>query len=195
VAKRMMLVLSIGALLVVLASGAVLAKTINGTAKKDSIEGTPNADRISGRAGDDTLWGGRGYDRVVGGDGNDVLAANEMVGGPGEDGLGFDLGGTVAAYGGDGNDRIGIDDDHFESGTPPDTAECGPGTDRVWANPDDTVADNCEIVEIVEQGIEERENAHQAAITQPDDAPARKDCEGGRGAPGCQAVLMERTRP
>ena len=90
----------------------------------------------------------------MGGDGDDVLAADEMVGGPGQDGLGFDLGGTVAAYGGDGNDRIGIDDYHFESGTTPDTAECGAGSDdRVWANPDDTVAADCEIVEIVEQDI------------------------------------------
>ena len=76
-----------------------------------------------------------------------------MVGGPGEDGIGFGLGGTVTASGGDGNDRIGLNDHHFESGTTPDTAECGPGTDRVTANPDDTVAEDCEIVEIVEQDI------------------------------------------
>ena len=173
--RRTVSVVMVAALLLVLASGAVMAKNINGTAKNDSIEGTPNADRISGRAGDDyvkglagpdeliggqgkdwlngdagddTLWGGRGYDRVVGGDGDDTLAANEMVGGPGEDGLGFNLPGTVSASGGDGNDRIGVDDFHNEADSTPDTVECSAGhEDRVKANSDDTVADDCEIVE------------------------------------------------
>jgi hypothetical protein len=94
----------------------------------------------------------------VGGDGHDKLVnGDDMFGGDGPDRIGDAVwnqpqGGSFAAHGGAGNDRINAEDHHFEvqDGTPtPDTVECGPGEDTVKAESDDTVADDCEHVQIV----------------------------------------------
>lgn len=151
---------------------------ISGRAGNDYIDGQGDADELIGGAGRDRLWGGPGNDtafglagndsligefgddRVLGGEGDDQLVGDEMIGGGGEDRIGDaiwgqPISGTLLASGGDGNDTINVLEHHFDvydGISTPDTVECGAGDeDKVWANSDDTVADDCEIVEIVEQ--------------------------------------------
>jgi Ca2+-binding RTX toxin-like protein len=127
----------------------------------DRIWGGPGGDTVYGLAGDDTLVGWRGYDRIVGGDGADGLVdGEEMFGGDGNDRIGDAVwnqpqSGSFSAFGGGGDDVINAMDNHLEVQdgiSTPDTVECGTGSDdRVKANPDDTVAEDCEHVEIVVQ--------------------------------------------
>lgn len=128
-------VLSLLVLLAVVASGsAAVAATIQGTRGDDVLTGTPGPDRINGRAGDDRIRGRGGNDTLLGGPGDDLLsgdAGNDvLVGGPGQDTL----------LGGAGNDTIRAVDGE------PDTISCGEGRDRVFADPQDVVAGDCEVV-------------------------------------------------
>jgi len=95
-----------------------------GTAQADYLAGGGFDDTISGLGGNDTLPGGAGDDRIDGGAGNDVI-----VGGSGFDRL----------FGGAGSDTI------YAADGERDTIDCGPGRDRVVADPFDKVV-NCEIV-------------------------------------------------
>jgi len=77
-------------------------------------------DSISAGAGNDFVRGGSGHDSLRGGAGRDVL-----IGGP-------------------GNDRI------VSADRAADTVRCGVGFDRVTADARDTVAADCEHVELVQ---------------------------------------------
>jgi len=66
--------------------------------------------------GDDLVWGGVGADRIDGGDGDDVLIG---------------MGGVDTLLGGRGDDFL---EDSFPSQVP-DTLDCGPGVDRLRADP------------------------------------------------------------
>ncbi len=134
--------------------------TIRGTTGDDDLAGTPASDRIKGRAGndrikgragddcvggsrgrdkvngeedDDRVRGGRGGDRVKGGAGSDSVKGGRgndiVVGGPGLDDIG----------GGRGDDRLRAADGVAEQ------VRCGPGSDSVIADPEDTVK-GCERV-------------------------------------------------
>jgi hypothetical protein len=110
----------------------------NTPAGSSRLVGTPHADRLRTDHHDDTIEGGAGDDVIDAGYGSDVITP-----GPGRD--------TVLADGGPGAcDRIdcplpqGNDTIHARDGEQ-DTIDCGPGTDRVEADPFDILA-NCEIV-------------------------------------------------
>ena len=157
--------------------GTSKADTISGRADNDYIEDLAGDDLLVGGRGNDTLWerfgdnklygwsgddtliGWNGYDRLDGGDGHDRLAnGDDMFGGEGLDRIGDAVwnqpqGGSFLAHGGAGDDRINAEDHHFEvqDGAPtPDTVDCGRGEDTVKAEADDTVADDCERVRIIE---------------------------------------------
>jgi metallophosphoesterase (TIGR03767 family) len=86
-----------------------------GTGVGDRLLGLRGADRLFGLRGDDCLFGGRGADRLNGGPGMDVIK------------------------GGPDGDRIEASDGE------PDHIKCGPGQDRVHADPSDVLR-NCELV-------------------------------------------------
>jgi Ca2+-binding RTX toxin-like protein len=119
-----------GVALAALIEGDDGANTLVGTRKGDAINGYGGADRIEGRGGGDTLRLGGGSDEGYGEDGGDALR------------LGY---GSDEGYGGRGDDNIGAVD-----GTE-DAIFCGPGSDRVRANPGDNVAEGCE--RIIREGI------------------------------------------
>lgn len=89
---------------------------VTGTNGNDVLTGTASADRINGKDGNDRLLGLAGNDALTGGRGRDYLS------------------------GGDGADRLEIRDNAR------DTADCGPGRDRVVADRQDIVRRNCEVV-------------------------------------------------
>src|SRR5215470_8796490 len=100
-----------------LATSAAGARVLTGTPRADTLVGTPRADTMRGLAGSDRLLGGRGDDFLDGGAGRDTIDA------------------------GPGNDRVAVSYDGSR-----DSARCGPGSDVVNADPDDTVARDCELV-------------------------------------------------
>lgn len=140
--RRLIVLLTTGAMSLMLLATPVLAASFIGTDDDDVIFGTRNADRISGLDGHDRLGGGGGNDRISGGDGHDVI-----FGGRGDDVLRGDRGQDRIA-GGMGNDRIGVLDGDD------DQVFCGTGFDRVIADEDDVVSDTCEVVRIFE--VEQR---------------------------------------
>ena len=151
--RRMATILAVVALVVTFSSGVALAAfeySITGTDHTDIFTGTDKAEQISGLGGGDQINGGGGDDLVEGGKGSDEVA----------DGLGQD---TV--YGGAGKDNLigeGGDTslDHFYAGSGDDILQprdvpavkdvinCGPGTDKVYADQADVVRDNCEQVSV-----------------------------------------------
>lgn len=116
--KRMVMVLTIGALFLALAAGVALAtdyygnpyaETIRGSNGDDVIRGAGGGDFLSGGLGDDRLYGGAGDDGLYGNAGNDTL-----TGGNGPDRI----------VGGSGNDTVySVGDDSV------DYVDCGPGYD------------------------------------------------------------------
>ena len=135
---------TIGALLMVamallLAGGVVLAKNITctggpcvGTKKADIMIGSPGTDQIKGRGGADGINGFNGDDTIDGGGGNDSIG---------------DQLGTVPDVdhitGGKGNDVINVREQ--DPSDEPDFVDCGPGTDTVFVDANDTRL-NCEIL-------------------------------------------------
>ena len=97
-------------------AGVAMAAVINGNNANNELYGTNGADTIRGFGGVDDLYGRGGNDLLVGGTGSDDY------------------------YGGPGNDRIRAVDNS------PDDIVCGPGLDRVVANPGEDVARDCETV-------------------------------------------------
>jgi Ca2+-binding RTX toxin-like protein len=96
-----------------------------------TIDVGPGDDRVTGGPGNDTIIGGAGNDQLKGGGGDDTLD-----GGAGDDRLDGKAGVDVLAAG-DGNDRVKSRDRLGED------VACGPGTDRVTADVEDTLHD-CE---------------------------------------------------
>jgi Ca2+-binding RTX toxin-like protein len=135
--RRLVMLAATGALMVALAAPAALAQT--GTGESETIYGSYGTDRIFGGGGDDLLVGEAGPDRVEGGPGNDYLVAD----------YGYWQAAPYAPAsadllrGGDGDDLI----DSADLAGSPDTVECGPGADLVYADVEDYVnftADDCE---------------------------------------------------
>jgi Ca2+-binding RTX toxin-like protein len=135
-----------------LADGGPGDDRITGGASRDRLNGRAGADRIDGGPGADSLDGAAGSDRLLGEGGKDDLQGetgrDELAGGPGRDVL----------YGGPGGDRLtgGSGPDYIVGEGGPDRLRggpgddvilsrdrrrdrvlCGPGTDRVRADPGD----------------------------------------------------------
>lgn len=114
----------------------------NGGPGPDRLTGGPLADRLRGLGGADLLRGLAGADLLRGGRGNDVLA-----GGAGDDAL-FGDAGDDRLTGGPGLDRMnggpGADTIQARDGRA-ETVRCGPGRDRVRADPRDRLI-GCEVV-------------------------------------------------
>src|SRR4051812_47265306 len=94
-----------------------------GAATKVEVDGDTGDDVLTGGPNADDLTGGEGNDRIAGGDGDDQLATG---------------GGRDTVDGGAGDDAI------YGSGEGVDHISCGPGNDKVFAEPRDVIAPDCE---------------------------------------------------
>ena len=97
---------------------------IYGGGGRDRIGGGKGDDEVHGGLGNDRITGGKGVDTLYGDNGNDTLCDNDEAGGP------------HFMDGGNGNDKLWLDDpdgtgNGFSSGS-----TCGPGTDQ-WGDADD----------------------------------------------------------
>lgn len=124
---------------VFLGGGVALAAAISGTQGNDTLTGTVNVDQIYGLNGDDDIFGRAGSDQLYGGANEDELSGgrggDELYGGSGIDIL----------EGGAGSDYINSADKNRQ-----DIVNCGNGAaDRAIVDNEDTVAGNCENVQVV----------------------------------------------
>jgi Ca2+-binding RTX toxin-like protein len=117
------LVLGSGMAFAISKAGTIGADTINGGASAGKLSGSDGADTISGLGGNDELYGDSGNDKLTGGVGNDKL---------------FDGSGTDTLSGGTGDDFVNTLD--LTGG---DTIDCGDGLDKVIADWNDVINDNC----------------------------------------------------
>jgi Ca2+-binding RTX toxin-like protein len=149
--RRTATILAVVVLMVVSYSGVALAAyevSIPGTDGKDIISGTEKSEHISGLGGDDRLNGGGGDDLIEGGLGSDELgdgSGRDIVNGNGGADNLIGQGGDTSAdrfYAESGRDTIQSRDVPAVK----DTVECGAGTDTVYADKADVVADDCEQV-------------------------------------------------
>jgi hypothetical protein len=136
------LILALVVVTTLLASGTALAKDIVckgglcvGTNRADSmvVSSGAAADQIVGRRGNDNINPGTGDDEVRGGGGADTIRDNTNDGD------------VDTFFGGKGNDFIDVRE--FRPDDEPDFVDCGPGTDTVFADPNDHLT-NCEIVNL-----------------------------------------------
>jgi Ca2+-binding RTX toxin-like protein len=127
---------------------------VRGTNRADALAGTAGPTRIFGLGGDDYIEVGSG-DRAYGGSGDDRLDADprdkrptRLSGESGDDLLLGSAGGDRIS-GGAGRDRISAEggrDRIYTRDNERDRVRCGPGPDRVVADPRDSVAKDCERV-------------------------------------------------
>ena len=139
--RRTPLLLSSMVLTLLLVSGAALAVNKVGTDGRDTLRGTNGADNLSGKGGSDRLISLAGNDNLSGGPGSDTES-----GGDGGDFL-FDTGEGVrnssdSLSGGAGDDALLTRD--VPAGK--DAVSCGSGTDIVFADRADVIANDCEQV-------------------------------------------------
>ena len=148
--------------------------TLRGTNGDDNLVGRGGNDNLFSLNGRDNLLGGAGKDNVIGGDerGRHGRGGKNLDGGPGNDAV-FGGKGSDNMVGGEGNDFLfecclreaskdtlsgGSGKDVIDVSHRPavkDVAVCGDGFDRVLADRKDTVARDCERVEIVRGSREE----------------------------------------
>lgn len=118
--------------------GGLMTQAILGTEEPEALYGTYGPDLIEGLAGDDLIVGEAGEDSILGGLGDDFLVTGYAY---------FQSAPDAPASsdyvdGGRGNDLI----DSADLAGAPDTVNCGPGDDLVYAGVEDLVAPNCEVV-------------------------------------------------
>lgn len=104
---------------------------LTGSDGADTLISYDYADTIDARGGDDTIEAGLGDDAIVAGPGRDTVNADA-----GSGACNF-----LVCRAGSGNDTIDLRDGEADS------VVCGPGQDKVLADPQDTVAADCETVE------------------------------------------------
>ena len=182
--------------------------TLTGSDQADelTIFNSDGSSRLYGRGGDDklsafdladTVDGGPGADTIGGGYGDDTI-----IGGPGRDIINADVSGTSChwiqcrmPY---GNDTVEARDGEADSIT------CGIGTDVVDADPVDTVAPDCETVNVGrDEGHPQNEPDDGRPQGRPDAGPSLKGLRvrrrggtlivSGR-ATGVAAVTVKATR-
>lgn len=156
--------------------GGVGQDGLRGDIGDDTLSGNDGDDTLNGNDGDDTISGGADNDRLFGGAGENGVQTSD---GPGNDTIDGDAGndwvvgglGADTLRGGDGNDKLvegpwkdkavdrlyaGDGDDFVNSANDPgarDAVDCGPGIDTVQADDADTVSDDCEKVEVLQDAI------------------------------------------
>ena len=134
--RRMMVMLSVAALMVALTAGTALAtgglEIRYGTNAGDALYGTPNEDAIDGLGGADLIYGYGGGDLLIGG--NESGWGDKILGGVGRDTLDGQRG-DDALYGGRGGDLIRgrAGNDLIVGGPGEDTLNSGPGPDEIDA--------------------------------------------------------------
>jgi Ca2+-binding RTX toxin-like protein len=147
---RRTLLLSTMVLTLLLVSGAALAVNKGGTHGPDTLRGTNGADNLSGKGGNDRLISLAGNDKLSGGPGHDYIdggpGSDAVSGGEGRDFL-FDTAEGVrtssdSLSGGDASDWLLPRD--VPAGK--DEVSCGSGTDVVFADRADVIAEDCEEV-------------------------------------------------
>ncbi len=106
------------------------ASTLTGNGGNDELKGSGGPDKLDGGPGDDYIDAGFGDDTIVGGPGRDTIYGDLRGGDCGP------LWCTLPY----GNDTIEARDGAVDS------VSCGPGEDRVTADPGDVVASDCETV-------------------------------------------------
>jgi Ca2+-binding RTX toxin-like protein len=129
--------------------GAAVSELDGGSGGDLLVPGAFVANEATGGSGDDQLvsFTGRGV-TLDGGSGADVLLVPTahgtitLEGGSGNDLVSAGTGG-VTVDAGSGADLIDVRGDAASAG---DTVSCGSGRDKVWANNDDEVARDCEVV-------------------------------------------------
>jgi len=161
--------------------------TLAGSDEADelTIFNSDGSSKLYGRGGDDklsafdmadTLDGGAGADTIEGGYGDDTI-----TGGPGRDMINADVAGTSCHYiqcrMPYGNDTVDVRDGEADNVT------CGIGTDVVTADPADTVAPDCETV-----------NVGAASSQQGAQPPKQGRQTGGKGGPSLTGVRARRSR-
>lgn len=137
--RRMMMLLSVAALVVALSATAALAtgglEFRYGTNAGEALYGTPRADAIDALGGADLVYGYGGDDLLLGG--NESGWGDKILGGGGRDTL-DGQGGDDALYGQKGNDKLvgragndllvgGLGNDTINSGSGPDTVNAQDG--------------------------------------------------------------------
>lgn len=118
----------------------VFFKLLNTSVEPSSLTGGPGADTLVAYDSADTIDGKGGDDVIEGGYGDDTI-----TGGPGRDQINADAGTNSCNFLvcriGSGNDTVNVRDGEVDS------VVCGPGTDTVIADANDTVAGDCEQVD------------------------------------------------
>jgi hypothetical protein len=99
----------------------------------DKIVGEDAVEEIDGGSGDDYLEGGKNHDVINGGVGRDTIFGDDT-----DSSCNADFPESCVKY---GNDEIYARDGEV------DQIDCGAGTDKVFADPSDVVAANCETVD------------------------------------------------
>ena len=140
--RRMMMVLSVAALMVALTASAAFAAVINcpngsdgtcfGTAVGDGMYGTPGVDTIYGFGGADLMRGYGSADTLYGG--NESGWGDKILGGAAKDRV-LGQGGDDGLFGQNGNDQVngGYGNDIVVGGPGRDILSGGPGSDEVNA--------------------------------------------------------------
>jgi RTX calcium-binding nonapeptide repeat (4 copies) len=75
--RKLMLILTVAAMMVALSAGAALALNLTGDNGPDRLVGTAENDTLRGLGGRDTLIGRGDSDRLFGGSGNDFINATD----------------------------------------------------------------------------------------------------------------------
>jgi Ca2+-binding RTX toxin-like protein len=123
---------------------AVDFEAFNTITAPSRLTGSPRADRLRTYDGPDVIDGGAGDDWIEAGYGDDAI-----TGGPGRDTVNADAGAGSCSFlvcrVGTGNDTLYLQDGEADS------ADCGPGVDTVWADPQDTLT-NCETIHLTGGG-------------------------------------------
>jgi Ca2+-binding RTX toxin-like protein len=128
---KVILLVSVVALVFAATASSAAQDVIRGTDGPDNLNGTPGPDLIYGRGGNDIIRGHDGNDVVYGGRGNDVIR-----GGPGNDaiyaGPGNDVtwagAGADVQFGGEGNDILHA----LANDNQRDILNCGRGYDVAY---------------------------------------------------------------
>lgn len=115
--KRIAVTGGAGADLITLRSALKLPATVAGDAGNDTVVGGGGSDLVTGGSGNDQIFGSLGDDSLQGDVGNDTLDAgtgnNTVSGGQGNDLIRNNLDGSVAAFGGGGDDSLNFADAPF----------------------------------------------------------------------------------
>lgn len=151
--------------------------TVQARGGDDRVVGHDASERIEGGPGNDYLEGGKGHDTIIGGPGKDVIFGDETT-----STCNPDFPESCVRY---GNDVIDARDGEY------DEVDCGPGMDRAIVDPQDVVAQNCEVVERGAVGGDDRPGGGNG----PKGGNGPGPSGGGKGVTGKRFALVGRQTP